>query len=222
MAIHSGPIRRALTRLYDSANALLFAREMWIGLPAALAILTAILVAVRGWYQVQVPIVQFTSAASAFLFLAVGMTGLTKTLVRAWRTLDVVVSVRRVELHPSNDDHYRFFIGLNDVTITSREHRGLSVELFATWRFENGREKREPSPGFGRKHWILNGQQPTLNEDDVRFFLHYSDAAYENPALKADEKSEALNAKAFLVVADLISGKERRIPLVTGEQVHDE
>src|SRR2546429_288233 len=104
-----GPIRRGLTRLYDSANALLFAKGMWIGVPAALGLLAAALVAVQGWFQAQPPIVQFTSAASAFLFFSIGMGWLVGRIGRAWRTLDVAVRVRQVEVHAGGSDHHRAF-----------------------------------------------------------------------------------------------------------------
>src|SRR6266699_3833020 len=218
-----GPIRRGLTRLYDSANALLLGKEMWLGIPAALAVLAVVWVAVQGWFQTQPLIVQFEATASAFLFLSVGTAWMVRRVVRAWRTLDVVVSVGQVEVHAGGNEHHCGYVGLRDVSITTRERRGLSVQLFAVWRSADGRERRAPSPGFGRTHWLLNDQQPTLADEDVRFFLGYSEEAYNDPSLKGPETVEVGKATPYLVIRAHVSGKEKRLPLVSGRPIraHD-
>ena len=217
--MESGPIRRYVSRLRDVLHDLVVAKELWIALPTALVFMTVVLAAVRHWFEAQLLVGQFTFAVGVFLFMALGITGVARTVWRAWRTLNVLVSVGIVEVHAYGGSEYHSgFVGLRDIAITTREHRGLSVELLAQWRFEDGRERRTDSR-VGRKHWLLNSQEPTITEADVRFFLGYSEAAYNNPSLKAAELAEAAKAKVYLVIRDRISGKERELPLLNGRAI---
>lgn len=218
--MESGPIRRFVTRSRDVLHDLVVAKELWVGLPAALVLLTSVFAVVRRWFEAQLLVGQFTFVVGMLLFLALGITGVVRAVLREWNTLNVSVGVGQVEVHPGIGEYTNAFVGLRDVTMTTREHRGLSVELLAAWRLEDGREQRV-EPGIGRKHWPLNNHEPTITDKDVRFLLGYSVAELSDPSLKAMAKAALSKAMPYLVIRDRVSGKERRIPLQDGQAIAD-
>src|SRR3989442_523676 len=122
-----GQTRRYPPRLRDVLHDLVVAKELWIALPTALVFMTGVFAAVRRWFEAQLLVGQFTFAVGMLLFMALGLTGIVRTVWRAWRTLNVFVGIRRVEVHVGGSEYHSGFVGLTDITITTREHRGLSV-----------------------------------------------------------------------------------------------
>lgn len=201
-------------RILDLIGDLLTAKEMWFGIPTALALISGALAFAWDWFSVQATLIQFTSASSAFLFLALGTTAAARRVAQ-WRALKVTLSVRRVEVtvHMSSARSTAAVIWLHGLVITSQARQPLSLELEGVWDLPGGR--RWSRKGRWETHQtVLNEQQPTFRDDDVRFLFPYHDA--NDMGLTEDDVRAA---RTTVIIRDLVSGRERRLEVKHGEAI---